>query len=133
MCGSDGALVVGTVDGWQGRAEGVAQGCRCCPQPHCPCRLTLRHGHDGQTFERGSNIHDGQTSKQALFIHRTCCCMVTSNGEDLSEKRARRGRSEEHTSELQSPCNLVCRLLLDKKNHSLTCHVLLRETAPSTD
>src|SRR5256885_10057498 len=28
----------------------------------------------------------------------------------------RRGRSEEHTSELQSPCNLVCRLLLEKKN-----------------
>src|SRR5256885_10383040 len=30
----------------------------------------------------------------------------------------RRGRSEEHTSELQSPCNLVCRLLLEKKNGS---------------
>src|SRR2546426_6878424 len=30
--------------------------------------------------------------------------------------RARAGsRSEEHTSELQSPCNLVCRLLLEKK------------------
>src|SRR5256885_12425424 len=27
----------------------------------------------------------------------------------------RPGRSEEHTSELQSPCNLVCRLLLEKK------------------
>src|SRR5256885_12050848 len=27
--------------------------------------------------------------------------------------RAPTGRSEEHTSELQSPCNLVCRLLLD--------------------
>src|SRR2546426_5842787 len=27
----------------------------------------------------------------------------------------RRPRSEEHTSELQSPCNLVCRLLLEKK------------------
>src|SRR6266446_2434764 len=27
----------------------------------------------------------------------------------------RRARSEEHTSELQSPCNLVCRLLLEKK------------------
>src|SRR5256885_12927737 len=25
------------------------------------------------------------------------------------------GRSEEHTSELQTPCNLVCRLLLEKK------------------
>src|SRR5256885_3534131 len=29
-------------------------------------------------------------------------------------------RSEEHTSELQSPCNLVCRLLLEKKNYSLS-------------
>src|SRR5256885_8564478 len=26
-------------------------------------------------------------------------------------------RSEEHTSELQSPCNLLCRLLLEKKKH----------------
>src|SRR2546426_1660039 len=32
-------------------------------------------------------------------------------------------RSEEHTSELQSPCNLVCRLLLEKKKNecSLPC------------
>src|SRR5256885_13080628 len=29
-------------------------------------------------------------------------------------------RSEEHTSELQSPCNLVCRLLLEKKKTSLS-------------
>src|SRR5260370_22683348 len=29
-------------------------------------------------------------------------------------------RSEEHTSELQSHLNLVCRLLLEKKNHNLT-------------
>src|SRR5256885_7831303 len=28
-------------------------------------------------------------------------------------------RSEEHTSELQSPCNLVCRLLLEKKKKSI--------------
>src|SRR5256885_12376501 len=35
-------------------------------------------------------------------------------------------RSEEHTSELQSPCNLVCRLLLEKKNkhHQSTAHSL---------
>src|SRR5256885_6961474 len=30
------------------------------------------------------------------------------------------GRSEEHTSELQSPCNLVCRLLLEKKKKKRT-------------
>src|SRR6516162_239048 len=31
------------------------------------------------------------------------------------EKGSALARSEEHTSELQSPCNLVCRLLLEKK------------------
>src|SRR2546426_2091314 len=31
------------------------------------------------------------------------------------KRSARPRRSEEHTSELQSPCNLVCRLLLEKK------------------
>src|SRR5256885_4050021 len=30
-------------------------------------------------------------------------------------------RSEEHTSELQSPCNLVCRLLLEKKKNYYVC------------
>src|SRR2546426_8329648 len=30
-----------------------------------------------------------------------------------------RVRSEEHTSELQSPCNLVCRLLLEKKKYNI--------------
>src|SRR5256885_7105446 len=34
------------------------------------------------------------------------------------------GRSEEHTSELQSPCNLVCRLLLEKKKNTLTIIIL---------
>src|SRR2546426_8198467 len=43
-----------------------------------------------------------------------------SAGRGGSRERTDRGirhrtRSEEHTSELQSPCNLVCRLLLEKK------------------
>src|SRR3989454_12671053 len=37
-------------------------------------------------------------------------------------KNGTRVRSEEHTSELQSPCNLVCRLLLEKKKKKdITC------------
>src|SRR2546430_12177136 len=39
-----------------------------------------------------------------------------------------RPRSEEHTSELQSQSNLVCRLLLEKKKHTMMCrhtHTLL--------
>src|SRR5256885_11754234 len=33
----------------------------------------------------------------------------------IGQEIAKASRSEEHTSELQSPCNLVCRLLLEKK------------------
>src|SRR5580658_11133652 len=36
-------------------------------------------------------------------------------GRPPGSRRGRRSRSEEHTSELQSPCNIVCRLLLEKK------------------
>src|SRR2546426_9151079 len=34
-------------------------------------------------------------------------------------------RSEEHTSELQSPCNLVCRLLLEKKKKTTSISCML--------
>src|SRR5256885_6818438 len=41
-------------------------------------------------------------------------------------------RSEEHTSELQSPCNLVCRLLLEKKKKQWsTCHTSYIQLMPS--
>src|SRR5258708_28743832 len=45
-----------------------------------------------------------------------------------------KSRSEEHTSELQSPDHLVCRLLLEKKkNHNVTveCHCASSLKAPS--
>src|SRR2546426_2862568 len=40
---------------------------------------------------------------------------VPRGGLDLRASLVATMRSEEHTSELQSPCNLVCRLLLEKK------------------
>src|SRR5256885_8707627 len=48
------------------------------------------------------------TDKRAAPIQ-LCHCKV------LVSHQAQQRRSEEHTSELQSPCNLVCRLLLEKK------------------
>src|SRR5256885_6927329 len=39
-------------------------------------------------------------------------------------------RSEEHTSELQSPCNLVCRLLLEKKKKNKLQNITLIVTNP---
>src|SRR5256885_7536269 len=52
-------------------------------------------------------------------------------------RRVRDRRSEEHTSELQSPCNLVCRLLLEKKkyisgtNNSSRITVVMSRPAPT--
>src|SRR5256885_8647938 len=43
----------------------------------------------------------------------------------------REDRSEEHTSELQSPCNLVCRLLLEKKKKILSLELM--QTASQQD
>src|ERR1039457_2199775 len=56
-----------------------------------------------------------------------CCCL-------RGQRRGRRaGLSEEHTSELQSPCNIVCRLLLEKKKtHETTSPATVRQLAPLT-
>src|SRR2546430_10289900 len=47
----------------------------------------------------------------------------------MSSLAIREARSEEHTSELQSQSNLVCRLLLEKKkNHSQTRIIIMQYT-----
>src|SRR5688500_19993435 len=60
----------------------------------------LAQGLEGRDHARARALRPGQFSQRPLAA-------------------VRRGqgplRSEEHTSELQSPCNLVCRLLLEKK------------------
>src|SRR2546426_8322285 len=48
-----------------------------------------------------------------LLGHRVGRCRALRGA--LRQRAADDPRSEEHTSELQSPCNLVCRLLLEKK------------------
>src|SRR5256885_2592084 len=50
-------------------------------------------------------------------------CSATASARSPSLTTRASLRSEEHTSELQSPCNLVCRLLLEKKKIS-TVHIL---------
>src|SRR5690606_12049670 len=59
-------------------------------------------------------IHDGP--KVVLLVenlegYQRLCKLITQ-----ARRRAKKGRSEEHTSELQSRENIVCRLLLEKKN-----------------
>src|SRR5256885_5093069 len=45
-------------------------------------------------------------------------CRTTASRPGGGSRSSGSRRSEEHTSELQSPCNLVCRLLLEKKKKS---------------
>src|SRR5256885_4697316 len=58
----------------------------------------------------------GQPARRARRLHHAL---------DAAYAVAQLGRSEEHTSELQSPCNLVCRLLLEKKKKT-------KRTKPAT-
>src|SRR5256885_5205743 len=45
----------------------------------------------------------------------SACTTSRARGSSRKARKSAGSRSEEHTSELQSPCNLVCRLLLEKK------------------
>src|SRR2546426_4503200 len=54
-------------------------------------------------------------------VRPTCSRITQSRGVSASACT----RSEEHTSELQSPCNLVCRLLLEKKKKKNIEYVVL--------
>src|SRR5256885_4221975 len=49
--------------------------------------------------------------------------VVRADGE--SKEIRIQDRSEEHTSELQSPCNLVCRLLLEKKKNHISTLLMI--------
>src|SRR2546426_7681518 len=51
----------------------------------------------------------------ALTVNRLCGSGIQSIINAAEQIELGEARSEEHTSELQSPCNLVCRLLLEKK------------------
>src|SRR6266581_3988475 len=55
----------------------------------------------------------------------------SSHEQRLREGRCASGRSEEHTSELQSPVHLVCRLLLEKKKKFLSCSAIAKSNVRS--
>src|SRR5256885_10768748 len=72
-------------------------------------RSHVNHRRGRNPDRHGSNSGDGDADAEP---HRGAAPRTAGAGNRM---RACVGRSEEHTSELQSPCNLVCRLLLEKK------------------
>src|SRR2546426_8533029 len=98
-------------------------------------------GPGGQGGHGGRGGHGGHAARvraprpRAPARRRRGCWPPPSTGSSRAAAAARAlrtaVRSEEHTSELQSPCNLVCRLLLEKKkkhNSILTAPELFTST-----
>src|SRR5256885_9794708 len=70
-------------------------------------------------FFGGERYQDLKRIMRTLDLHTVCESARCPNMGECWE------RSEEHTSELQSPCNLVCRLLLEKKKTADTFSCLV--------
>src|SRR5256885_12194019 len=70
------------------------------------------------TLFRSHEIRRCAARRRARLLRR----QVRRRGARAHDGRVLDRRSEEHTSELQSPCNLVCRLLLEKKKKHETTH-----------
>src|SRR5256885_8757989 len=60
-------------------------------------------------------FRSGRRVVQGWRAHRHAAEITDGSAQGEADCDQRQVRSEEHTSELQSPCNLVCRLLLEKK------------------
>src|SRR3989454_11214165 len=69
-------------------------------------------------FDGASTLAEAKQRLTELFESRVGPLERLVRGVARRDERSY-GRSEEHTSELQSPCNLVCRLLLVKKNRGV--------------
>src|SRR5688500_19875504 len=73
-----------------------------------------------------------RTLCRSAFRQADGAAAIAFAGEHPHPERAR-PRSEEHTSELQSPCNLVCRLLLEKEKRAGTSVSRDESSGPCAD
>src|SRR5688500_20378245 len=62
----------------------------------------------------GASVKGGTVTRDNYMAYKRAVELGRSGRQGCGPCQLTYGRSEEHTSELQSPCNLVCRLLLEK-------------------
>src|SRR5256885_9565007 len=86
-------------------------------QNFLPNRLNLRAGDvsSQDVVSQRSLRYESQTKRDEAPAAAAAQVSDQFDGSVSTQQRQAIDRSEEHTSELQSPCNLVCRLLLEKK------------------
>src|SRR5205823_11308417 len=82
--------------------------------------LPICHGDRGHVAARGGAVHEDRDAAGGVVRDHK---VKRSGARQVRELRLRQrlGRSEEHTSELQSLAYLVCRLLLEKKKYDPFC------------
>src|SRR5690242_21092302 len=83
--------------------------------------LRARAGWPGRWSARCASRSCGRRSSPCGRTSRACGSVAACASTRSATAAGRRGRSEEHTSELQSHVNLVCRLLLEKKKKKKRC------------
>src|SRR5688572_31373580 len=83
----------------------------------------LGFGLDGEELEEEAlELHDLADLHLGFLQHRERVAPAV----EIAQRAARGLRSEEHTSELQSQSNLVCRLLLEKKKYNIMTTIVLK-------
>src|SRR2546426_7788069 len=80
----------------------------------CAVEKGVSHASDQirRAWSERSQADSGATGEATIDVGHVRARLLVPHG---NEGNRGISRSEEHTSELQSPCNLVCRLLLEKK------------------
>src|SRR5437667_8495153 len=108
--------------------------CTYCMMSYCPAVPGNLHDLHSFPTRRSSDLasHDHRRPKDerspTTGARRFCAGVDT----EAARPRSRRTRSEEHTSELQSHHDLVCRLLLEKKkgHHDTRSHLTASAAVP---
>src|SRR5690606_41876717 len=91
----------------------------CTVSLHDALPIYMVQAHGGSSRAVGGTVPGPRGGERSPF-YAAGCCDAANGGAGVADprrrsRRAGRSRSEEHTSELQSRENLVCRLLLEKK------------------
>src|SRR6266487_4941905 len=112
------------------RAEGSRRGFSNSGTRPTVTRRRSRWDNSGERHRTGPGRPAGGSRQPCRSSSAYPDAVCNRDRRPADRRSRRRVRSEEHTSELQSPVHLVCRLLLEKKKNNLTCVHTRMETRP---
>src|SRR5690348_18276077 len=88
--------------------------------PSKPSEINTHSLHDALPIFTGASWWAGSPQPRRVGCRTSVCPHASTSGAQMQFGRYYEERSEEHTSELQSPVHVVCRLLLVNKNGEIS-------------